>query len=345
MKSPEINIGILGAGGYGRTARSNIRNAGGFKIVVCMDTNEETARAAAAEENAEAVATLEELLAFPGLAAVSINTPIPLHAEQSLQCLEAGKHVLITKPVARSVSEALAVADAASRKKLAYMVGHHARHEPSIMEIKKRLESGTLGRVCNVLVTCCSSSGLAQSPGDWRAEPGRNPGGPLLHCGIHLLDVLRSFYGEVKAVSAIMQEEITSYEAVDNTLTLLDFENGVQAAVVCNYTTAYMHTLDIFGTEGNLHHHQHITDLGQEELYLQGRKAGPHEPWERIEPSVSNAVNQHGGVLEREFARQIHTQAYEYENLHDATAALRIVEAAVESHKSGKKVRISPSRA
>jgi predicted dehydrogenase len=340
MTKTAISIGILGAGGYGRSARGNLRHSGEFDIAVCMDTNEEAARTAAVEESSVAATTLEELLNFPGLEAVSINTPIPLHAEHSLRCLEAGKHVLITKPVARSVGEARDVADAAARNHLAYMVGHHARHEPSILKMKQEMEAGTLGRICNILVTCCSSSGLVQQPGDWRAEPGQNPGGPLLHCGIHLLDVLRSLFGEVSTVSAVMQEEITSYEAIDNTLTLLEFEDGVQAAVVCNYTTAYMHTLDIFGTMANLHHHQHITDLGQEELYLQVRKGGPHEPWEKIEIPGESAVNRHGSVLEKEFARQIRAQDYDYENLRESIAALRIVEAAVESHKSGKRIRI-----
>jgi len=344
VSAEKIKIGILGSGGYGRTARGNLRTGGEFDIVACMDSNEEAARTAAGEENAAAVTTMKDLLAFPDLDAVSINTPIPLHAEHSLQCLEAGKHILITKPVARSVGEARDVADSAARRKLAYMVGHHARHEPSILKMKQEMEAGTLGRVCNILVTCCSSSGLVQQPGDWRAEPGQNPGGPLLHCGIHLLDVLRSLFGDVSSVSAIMQEEITSYEAIDNTLTLLEFENGVQAAVVCNYTTAYMHTLDIFGTRANLHHHQHITDLGREKLYLQVQREGPHEPWEKIEIPEESAVNRHGGVLEKEFARQIRAQDFDYENLRESIAALRIVEAAVESHKSGNRIRIEDYR-
>jgi predicted dehydrogenase len=139
-----------------------------------------------------------------------------------------------------------------------------------------------------------------------------------------------------------MQEDITPYEAVDNTLTLLAFENGVQAAIVCNYTTAYMHTLDIFGTKGNLHHRQHITDLGREELYFQPRKAGPHEPWNELTiPRKEDTPSQHGYVLEKQFARQIREQKYVYRNLQEAIAALRIVEAAVESHRSGKQVALN----
>jgi len=340
MNTKRISIGMLGAGGYGRSARANLRHAGEFNIAVCMDKNQEVAETAASEEGSEAVTTIEELLAFPGLDAVSINTPIPHHAEHSLRCLEAGKHVLITKPVARSVVEARAVAEEASRSQLAYMVGHHGRHASSILKIKQEIESGALGRICNILFTNCSSSGLKAKPGDWRAEPGGNPGGPLLHCGIHLLDLLRDLFGDVRTVSAIMQEDITPYRAVDNTLTLLDFENGIQAAVVCNYTTAYMHTFDIFGTRGNLHLRQHITELGQEELYFQPRKSGPHEPWCELTIPHDENTPKHGCVLEKQFARQIRTKNFDYQNLEQAIEALRIVEAAVESHRSGKQVRM-----
>ena len=341
VSTGRIRIGIVGAGGYGRSARGNLRHVDEFEIVACMDVDPEIAAEAAEEEQAEPVASLEELLAFPGLDAVSINTPIPLHAGQSLQSLAAGKHVLVTKPVARTVADALAVMESASDRKLACMVGHHARFAPPMLKMKQEMESGALGRICNVLVTCCSSSGLEQKEGDWRAEPGANPGGPLLHCGIHLIDILLSFFGEVATVSAIMQEDVTSYEAIDNTLTLLHFKNGVQAAFVCNYTTAYMHTFDVFGTKGNLHHHQHITDLKQHELYFQPRKNGPHEPWEELEiPQDKDPAQQRGCALEAEFARQIRTRDHDYQNMEQAIDALRIVEAAVESHRSGRQARV-----
>ena len=78
MDTEKINIGILGVSGYGRTARNTLREAGKFNIVACIDTDGELLRAVAREENAKPICTMEDFLAFPGLDAVSINTPIPL---------------------------------------------------------------------------------------------------------------------------------------------------------------------------------------------------------------------------------------------------------------------------
>jgi predicted dehydrogenase len=219
------------------------------------------------------------------------------------------------------------------------MIGHHARHVHSARFISKIVQGGRLGKVCNGTVVCCSSGGLEQQEGDWRTLPGENPGGPLLQCGIHSIDFLLSLFGPVKRVMSMMQESITAHKVVDNTMTLLDFSCGVQFTLISNYTTAYMHSTDIFGTKANLHIHKHITGLGQEEMYLQERAAGPHEPWQALRiPAGGSYPDDHGGVLEKEFARQIRQAEYDYTNLNESIHALVILEAAVESHATGKAV-------
>lgn len=341
MTKRKIQIGILGCGGYGRTARSFLNNAGESDIVACMDVDPEVARAAAEEEGAKDYTDLDALLAHPGMEAVCINTPVLLHAEHSRASLEAGKHVFITKPVTNSVKSANEVVDLAKQQNLVYMVAHHARHADAYRFLHALADEGKIGRVCNVFVTCCSSSGLEQQAGDWRVEAGRNPGGPLLQCGIHLVDVLIAMFGEIESVSSMMQEDITPFDVVDNTVNLIRMANGIQVAFMCNYTTAYLHTFDVMGTEGNLHHRAHIAALGAEEVYFQGRKAGPHEPWEQLTiPRDDTYPDSHGGVLEREFASQIRAARPDYLNAEQAIMALQVVEGLVESHRNGRVVRL-----
>jgi predicted dehydrogenase len=201
---------------------------------------------------------------------------------------------------------------------------------------------GELGTVCNALFTCCSSAGLEQSAGDWRALPGKNPGGPLLQCGIHTLDQMLGTFGHAKRVCAMMQNSVTPHDVVDNTMTLFEFASGHQATFVCNYTTAYMHTHSYFGTRANLHVHSHITGLGQSQIYLQERARGPHELWRMLRiPDAGGYPDPHGGVLERDFARQIREGAPDYANARDAAAALAVLEAAVESHETGRAVEVA----
>ena len=208
--------------------------------------------------------------------------------------------------------------------------------------VAKLLDEGRLGRVCNVLVASCSSASLEQREGDWRVEAGKNPGGPLLQCGIHTIDVLLGWFGRAREVRAMTQDDVTPFDVVDNTFTLIEFAGGVQASIVCNYTTAYLHTKTLFGTEGNLHVCAHVTGLGQEQVYFQPRGHGGHEPWQALAlPQDRSYPDEHGGVLERAFARQIRTGQPSYENLHEAIDALRIVHAAVASAETGHSVALS----
>ena len=345
MSDQPIKIGILGCGGYGCTARSYLNNTGEFDIVACMDVDRGVAERVAAKESATAYADLSAFLDHPEMEAVCINTPVLLHAEHSLRCLAAGKHVFITKPVTAFVEEAQEVAEHAKGRSLVYMVGHHGRHSAISRLVEGILASGRLGRVCNVSVTCCSSGGLAQHAGNWRVLPGKNPGGPLLQCGIHTIDLLLELFGPIKRVLAVTQDDVTPFGVVDNALTLLDFANGTQVAFVCNYTTAYMHTMHFFGTKGNLHVQKHITGLGQEQVYIQPRGAGDHEPWQALAIQRDKSFpDDHGGILEKSFAAQIRSAKPCYDNLEAAIEALRIVHAAIASAGSGRSVEVSAGR-
>lgn len=338
----KVRIGIWGTGGYGATGRAYLRHTGLFDIVACLDVNEGAAVAGAGEEGATAYTDADAFLAHEGMEAVSINTPVMLHAEHIERSLDAGKHVLVTKPVAESAKQAIPLMDKARSAGLAFMVGHHARHDPCHRFIRDLLKEGRIGRICNVSATCCSSGGLEQKPGDWRTDPERNPGGPLLQCGIHMLDYLLGVFGPVDTVYSTGQFDVTETGVVDNTSTILAFECGVQVAFVCNYTTAYMHTLDIFGTAGNIHLCEHIRDLGVKEVYFQPRHRGEHEPWQELEvPHDPGYPDGHGGVIEKSFADQIHTGKPDYGNLRDGIAALRVVEAAAQSQKTGQPMKLS----
>lgn len=337
----QISIGILGSGGYGNTARKYLNNTGDFKIVACMDIDSGTAESASTEENASPYTDIDEFLKHAEMEAVCINTPVWLHAEHSLKCLEAGKHVFITKPITAFVEEAEKVAALAKGKNLAYMVGHHARLSPTKRLISEMIDSGKLGRVCNVVATCCSGSALEQKRDGWRIKDGANPGGPLLQCGIHTIDVLLGLFGPATKVSAMMQDDVTDNSVTDNIISLIQFKCGVQVVLVANYTTAYMHTLDFFGTKANLHVHNHITGLGQEEAYLQLRDKGLHEPWLALRiPYDKSYPDAHGGQLERAFADQIRSGKPDYSNLMDAIAALRVLHAAVQSSNTGKSLEL-----
>ncbi len=341
IHSRKIKIGVLGSGGYGEVARSYLRHTGAFEIVACHDVDANVADIAAEQESASAFTELGAFLRHNEMEAVCINTPIPLHADHIEACLAADKHVFVTKPVTVTSRQAKQLAVIAKQKNLAFMVGHHARHRTSIKMIKQWISSGKIGQLCNVAITSCSSRGVTGKPDEWRFSANTNPGGPLLQCGIHTIDILLDIIGPVRRVMAIRQDDITPYDVEDNFMVLLDFATGVQATLTCNYTTGYLHTMHWLATDGNLHLHEHVTGLNTSELYLQSRKSGDFEPWikQDVKPDASYP-DDHMGVLEKSFATQILNGQPDYSNLLESIVSLEIVEAAVLSAHERRMVEL-----
>lgn len=331
MSQNPIRIGVLGCGRYSRSVVDKLDQTSRYRIVACLDTEHTAAQALATCTSAAPYSDIDAFLAHPEMEAVSINTPVALHGQHARCCLEADKHVFITKPITAFVPEARAVLEMAQQRSLALVVGHHARYAPALRLIETCLGEGKIGRLCNIQICSCSSAGLEQEPGDWRIEPGRNPGGPLLQCGIHTIEFLIGCLGPVKTIFATCQADITSFDVIDNALTIMEFENGVQVSFVCNYTTAYLHTMHFCGTTGNLHLHQHITNIGAAQVYFQPRMRGQHEPWQEL--AIPTDPNRADGPsrLETMFAQQVRSGSKCYRNALDAIDALRVVHAAVKS--------------
>src|SRR5688500_138918 len=119
MGAETIKIGVMGCGGFGETVRRYLRNSGEYEIVACHDSSAAIANRAAQEEHATSYTDADAFLTHPGMQAVSINTPIPGHAEQIYLSLSRDKHVFVTKPVTASVSDARRVSELAQSRRLA----------------------------------------------------------------------------------------------------------------------------------------------------------------------------------------------------------------------------------
>ena len=105
----KIKWGVLGAGGIAcrRTIPEGIVPAANAELVAVMDVVPEVTQKVAADFNATACATADELLAVEGLQAVYIASPANMHVEQFIQCAEAGKHILCEKPLANTLDQAV----------------------------------------------------------------------------------------------------------------------------------------------------------------------------------------------------------------------------------------------
>jgi len=179
-------------------------------------------------------ASLSEMLTLEQhLDVVYVATPTDLHLEHVIQALSAGCHVLVEKPMASRLSDALLMAKTAQRHQKLLMVGHSHSYDLPILEMRRIIESGVLGRVQMAHTWCYT---------DWMYRPRRPEeldhrlgGGVTYRQGAHQFDILRYLCGGlVKSVRAKTFDWDPRRAGVGAHTVFLDFEDGPAATAVYN---------------------------------------------------------------------------------------------------------------
>ena len=136
---------LAGGGAFGAKHMDALRLIDGVEVVAVVGrTAESTAEFAAKYGVAHALPDLGEALALPGVEAALLATPTQMHGAQALQCLDAGKHVMVEIPLADSLADAHAVVARAKATGLVAMAGHTRRFNPSHQWVKQRIDGGEL---------------------------------------------------------------------------------------------------------------------------------------------------------------------------------------------------------
>ena len=138
-----LKVALAGAGAFGIKHLDGIRNIDGVEVVSLVSRELDKTRETAARYGISHVTTdLADSLALPEVDAVILCTPTQMHAEQSLACLRAGKHVQVEIPLADTLAGAQAVVELARRSGLVAMCGHTRRFNPSHQWVQNRVATG-----------------------------------------------------------------------------------------------------------------------------------------------------------------------------------------------------------
>lgn len=168
--------------------------------------------------------------------AVIICTPHVLHAEQSIYCLEHGKHVLVEKPMATNLSDAQRMMDAAEKNKRVLIVGHHRRLQNCYRQAKAILDSSLLGKPRTVRALLKQPGPIEWAPGStWFFNEPEKGGGVLLDLGIHMADTVLWLLDDspVRCCSAV-NDVCTFYESAFSLVTL---KSGVNVCIDVSWGT------------------------------------------------------------------------------------------------------------
>ena len=196
-----------------------------------------------------------EILAHPEVEVICLATPSGQHAAQTIAAAQAGKHVLVEKPMALTLADAEVMIAACAQAGVKLGVLLQRRAEPTFQRIKQAIEAGDLGELTLGLVTIpYFRSEAYYDQAEWRGTWSLDGGGVLMNQGIHLIDLLVWYLGDpvqVQAQAATLQRAVE----VEDTLTAtMRFADGAQATVTATTTAApgFPHRVELYGTGGGI---------------------------------------------------------------------------------------------
>jgi len=196
----KADIGVIGAGSianaYHLPALMSVPEA---RVTAVADLIEERARATAEKFHVERWFTdYRDLLGRGDVDGVVVCTPNDAHCEVAVAAAEAGKHVMVQKPMARTVEECDRMIGAARRAGVRLMACFMHRWFPETLRAKEIIDSGEVGRIVQVR----QRNGHG-GPGSWFRDLKRAGGGCLIDLGVHGVDLIRWLAGEIRVVFAV----------------------------------------------------------------------------------------------------------------------------------------------
>lgn len=196
-----VKIGFIGTGGIANYQMRTLVKTGGAEIAAIADINA-TALAKSQDEFKvkHAFTDWRKLVALKELDAVSVCTPNKLHCAPTIAALQAGKHVLVEKPMAMNAAEAAAMVKAARKSRKLLQIAFQYRFSPAAQLLRKEVASGRMGKVLYVRCQALRRRGIPSWGVFGRKE--LQGGGPMIDIGVHILECAHYIIGSPKAVSA-----------------------------------------------------------------------------------------------------------------------------------------------
>jgi predicted dehydrogenase len=200
MDDGHIGLGVIGCGGFGLFALQQFAQVAGIRLVGVAATHQPASLAAAARFGIENTDDLGTFLARQDLDLVYIATPPSLHHAQALAALEAGKHVIVEKPLAMTVGQAdelIAVARSRDRLLVANLM---QRYNPLFGAVRRLIQGRVLGEVLRgSFENYASDEGLAEEHWFWDRS---KSGGIFVEHGVHFFDLFAGWLGDGRLESA-----------------------------------------------------------------------------------------------------------------------------------------------
>lgn len=256
MRDRPLGVAIHGAGWVASAHAASWRKCPQARIVSVSSRRVESARRLAELCGPECRVheRFEDVLEDDRVDVVNVSGPHHVHAEQGIAAAEAGKHLLMEKPMALTLEECRALRDAVARRGVKSVVSFVLRWNPLFETLRALLQQGAIGRLLHLEVDYWHEIGPWYTGWEWirTRAIGRSA---MLSAGCHAVDALRWFArDEVAEVAAFSSRGLGRYEYDPNVVAIVKFHGGAtgktSAAFDCEMPYAF--NIDLLGAEGTL---------------------------------------------------------------------------------------------
>ena len=263
----KLALCIVGCGMYAETVLDNTRDvAGAFDFYFASRDRDKARRYCERFDGAGYFGSYEEAAASPDVHAMYFLTPHDMHVNNALMAAAHSRHVLVEKPIARTVEEALRMRDACAGAGVRLMVAENHRFLPAVVRAKELLDSGEIGDLRAVNMIC----DWFGDTGGWRNSLETAGGGSFMDAGIHYADTLILLAGMPEQLYAASPPRVLGKEGEDGISIVAHLPGGAVSTIAfSNGTRVSRERLEIVvaGTKETLVFHPFGDAIERQTLY------------------------------------------------------------------------------
>ena len=256
MTSPKVRFALVGAGVIGKVHAAALAGLPEVaELVAVVDTDAAKAQELAAQYGVPVAADLDAVLRRDDVDAVTICTPSGVHADGAVAALDAGKHVVVEKPIDITLAAADRIIDAEKRSGRTVTVISQHRFDRSSEKVQQAVRDGHLGTITSAIASHAWWRGQSYyDSGDWRGTWALDGGGAVMNQTVHTINLMITTLGtpvELFAYTACLAHQ--RIEVEDTAVAVVKFASGALGMI--HGTTAAYPGLDaglrVFGSKGS----------------------------------------------------------------------------------------------
>lgn len=237
-KTEKVGLGLIGLGYMGKIHLRNCLRLKSARLVAVSDISKKKLGNAKKMGVKRTFTDYQRLLKDPSVDAVIVALPTHLHNRCCKNAAEAGKDIFVEKPLARNTEEGKEIILATKKNGTKLVVGYDLRFNPLFVDLREKMQSGTLGDVEIAYATNVGSGPFSyRSEGSiprpvptWWFEKKLTGGGALMDLGVHLINLLRWYFGEITGIKSHLGYRF-NLDVEDHATCIAKFASGPVAVV------------------------------------------------------------------------------------------------------------------